>query len=89
MTEELLACQRRGLVGTGRKRHLPGFPAIELGRLERLHIVDGFGQPLLQFLEGLFGSGVDGTSLPVRRAQPFIAKSPTNWTCLLSGSISG
>src|SRR5690348_9443813 len=55
--EELLPLQRDGAIGAGREGDVLLIGAIELRGLERLHIVDGFCQPLLQFLKGLFGVG--------------------------------
>src|SRR5438045_602061 len=46
--EELLALHRDGLVRATGEADVPGLGALELLRLERLHIVDGPGQPLLQ-----------------------------------------
>src|SRR5437868_11258065 len=55
--DEFLALQRQGIVRANREGDLLGVGAFELRRLERLHIVDGFGDPLLEFIERLFGVG--------------------------------
>src|SRR5437879_13134749 len=57
MAEKLLALQRHGIAGTGGKGDIAAIGAVELFRLERLHIVDGFCEPLLELIEGLFGFG--------------------------------
>ena len=62
----LPALQRHGFVRTHRKGDVR-VGALELRGLERLHVVDGLGEPLAQFLKGLSVSGVDGTSLWVTR----------------------
>ena len=53
--EELLALQRHGVGRADRKGDVAGVGAVELRRLERLYIVDGFRNPLLQFLKALLG----------------------------------
>src|ERR1700722_15742110 len=57
MAEELLSLHRHGLVGASGKSDIAGVGAVELRRLERLDIIGGIAEPLLQLLEGLFGVG--------------------------------
>src|SRR6476659_1495824 len=51
----LLAFHRHRVALTDGEGYLPRLAAIELRRLERLYIVDGFRNPLLQFLKALLG----------------------------------
>src|SRR5689334_4409160 len=44
--QELLARHRQRIVGPGGEGHILRVRALELRRLERLHIVDGLRQPL-------------------------------------------
>ena len=53
--EELLARQGPGLARTARKGDLFDIAAFELRGRERLDVVDGPGEPLLQFLKALLG----------------------------------
>jgi hypothetical protein len=55
--EELLSLQRRGFVRAGGKADVARVCAVELRRLERLYVVVGFGEPLPQLVERLFGVG--------------------------------
>src|SRR2546421_3636901 len=55
--DEFLSLQRQGIVRANREGNLLGVGAFELRRLERLHIVDGASDPLLQVAESLFGVG--------------------------------
>src|ERR1041385_596393 len=55
MTEELLTLQRHGAVRAGGKFDVARLDPLELFGLVALDIVDGVGQPLLQFGKTLFG----------------------------------
>src|SRR6202011_3109571 len=55
--EELLSLQRHGVARADRKSNIAQVCALELRRLVRFYIVDGFGEPRLQFIEGFFGVG--------------------------------
>src|ERR1700730_6701952 len=52
-----LSLQRHAFGGADRKGDIAAFSALELLRLERLYIIDGVSEPLLQFIERLFGVG--------------------------------
>src|SRR4051812_2546724 len=55
--KKLLALDRHGIAAADRKRHLAAVAALELRRLERFYVIDRLRQPLLQFIERLFGVG--------------------------------
>src|ERR1700739_3425167 len=54
IVQEPLSLQGNGGVGADREGDVLGVATLELRRLERLDIVDGLGEPLPQFLKGLF-----------------------------------
>src|SRR3981189_2467260 len=68
LTQELLALQRHGVSGADGKTDITAIGALEQFRLERRHVVDGFGEPLPEFIEALFGVG-GGRHLAMRQAR--------------------
>src|ERR1700687_2782998 len=75
--EELLALQRHGVGPAHRKGNLAGIPTLELFRLERLYIINRPGEPLLEFIEGLFGIG-SGRYLALREPRTALSGEIAN-----------
>src|SRR3954454_12692821 len=86
---KLLALQRHGIARASREGDVFAIGAVELRRLERFDVVDGFGEPLPQFVKGLFGVGRRRHIAVGEPRAALAAKSQASWICLENGSMSG